>query len=226
MNTDKIKEILDKIPTGVLLVLALGYIGWGYYDFTTSPESPLQTKASAIVTAKEENEKLQKKIDDGKSFLKSLDAKKTELRKLAADLDMMKGTLTETIDVGDFDIATRNEAKRVGLTILKFQPAQAEKSQEFYAEKSFDYTFRGVYVQLLVFFERMSNLQKIVRVDNFEFKPLTKGSARYVELEAKVQVKAYRYLASKADQLGRDKPDAPAVPPKPAVAPAKPKGGT
>jgi hypothetical protein len=42
-----------------------------------------------------------------------------------------------------------------------------------------------------------------VRVDNFNIRPRGPASGRYVEIDGTVQLKVYRYIASKADDLGR-----------------------
>ena len=77
------------------------------------------------------------------------------------------------------------------------------KTVEFYVQQPFVMAFKGVYIQLMVFLERMSNVQKIVRVDSFSMKPVSSSRSRYVEIEGVVELKAYRYLASAADALGR-----------------------
>lgn len=201
MNQERLKEILHKIPwTGIAAVIAL-YMGYDYYWFTTDAASPLVQKQAQIVTITEENEKLKTKIKQANDFLKSLDAKKAELRALHQQLQDMKGTLSETLDVPDFMKTTITEAKKVGLAVLSLKPTESAK-KEYYAEQAFDLAFKGVFVQLVVFFDRVANLQKIVRVENFALKPVSSSLSRYVELEGVVQLKVYRYIGSKADTLG------------------------
>jgi type IV pilus assembly protein PilO len=217
---DKLKEFLDKVPIMVVLVLCLMWLGWDYYTFTSDDASPWIMKQREIEGLKTENEKLQTKVKQANEFLKSLESKKAELRKLAEDLDSMKGTVSETLDVPEFMKTTLTEARRVGLIVVKLQPSAA-MSKEFYAEQPFDFSFRGVYVQLMAFLDHMANIQKIVRVDNFSVKPVSSSSSRYVELEGTVQIKAYRYLTSKADSIARDKNDASSKPGATPTTPAK-----
>jgi hypothetical protein len=61
--------------------------------------------------------------------------------------------------------------------------------------------FRGVYLQLLVFLERLANLERIVRTENITMHPVSSQKAAYVELEGKLELKTYKYQGSKADDL-------------------------
>ncbi len=200
---EKFKEAFAKIPFVLIMVIVLGWFAWDYSSFTQDESSPLNLARKEIEAAKSDNERLQSRVKQGVEFVKTLEAKKAELRKLSEELNSMKGTLSETLDVPDFMKTVLAEAKHVGLTVVRLQPAEPV-SKEFYQEQPFDFTFRGVYVQLTAFLERMSGIQKIVRVDNFNIRPVSPSNARFVTLEGTVQVKAYRYLASKADEVGKN----------------------
>lgn len=198
---DKVKELLQKVPFGVLLGAYLGYLGYQYYTFTTDPESELIQKRAQAETISKGNLELQAKVKKANDFFKSLDGKRLELRKLAKDLEELKGTVTTSIDVSDFMRSTTTEAKKVGLFVIGIQPG-TYSTKEYYGEQPFTLGFRGVYVQLLVFLERLAAVREIVRVDNFELKPVGSSLARFVELDGLVEIKAYKYLASKADDIG------------------------
>lgn len=203
MNADRIKELLEKIPVTVVLLLYLGYVGWDYYDFTTNESSPLIMARKEVEDSKAANARLQAKVNEGENFLKSLDAKRVELRGLASQLESMKGTLSENLDLPEFMKTVVTEARRVGLFVVSVKPTGSSE-KEYFGEQTFDFAFRGVFVQLMLFLDHMANLQKIVRVDNFNIKPRSSSAGRYVEIDGTVQLKVYRYIASKADSLGRD----------------------
>jgi Tfp pilus assembly protein PilO len=131
--------------------------------------------------------------------------------------------LSENLDLPEFMKTVLTEARRVGLFVVSLRPAGSTE-KEYYGEHVFDFAFRGVFVQMMLFLDHMANVQKIVRVDNFNIRPRGSTSGRYVEIDGTVQLKAYRYIASKADSLGRDAEAA-----KPAAvpgAPAAPAGGS
>jgi Tfp pilus assembly protein PilO len=201
MNTEKIKAIVDRIPISLIMVLWAGWLGYEYWTFTTAPESPLLQKQAEVDSVKKENLALQVKLKQANDFFKSLDVKKTELRKLAQNLEELKGTLSTNVDIPGFTKMLVTEANRVGLHVLGLRPKEIV-SREYYQEQPFELTFRGVYVQLLVYLDRLANVQNIVRVDFFDIHPVSSSAARFVELEGTVQVNAYKYIGTKADEIG------------------------
>jgi Tfp pilus assembly protein PilO len=199
MNLDSLKETLQKIPIGVLGVVAALYFGYDLYTFKTDPESPLLQKQSERQQLQDSNSKLQVKLTQAREFFKTLDQKRTEIRAMAEQLREMKAILTEELEVPGFIKLVVTEARKVGLTVLSIKPTELKK-QPYYDEQSFDFNFRGVYVQLLVFLDRLSSIERIVRVDNFDIKS-TRSVGPYIELDGKVQIRSYRYVRSKEDEL-------------------------
>ncbi len=216
MNTESLKAALEKIPITALLLAYGVYLGWDYYDFMEGSSSPLVMKKSELQAAQTETEAQKKKAQAAQEFFKTLDQKRNELRALSIQLDELKGTLSSDVDVPAFMKMVITEAKKVGITVLGIRP-QAPTKKDYYEEQPFEMGFRGVYVQLLVFLERLAQVQSIVRVENFDMKPISAPQAKYIELEGKVQIKAFKYLGTQADEIGKamsqPKPGAPAAPP-------------
>jgi Tfp pilus assembly protein PilO len=203
MNLERLKEILEKIPITMLVGGYAIWLGYGWYEFTTSPESPLGLKMSEVESVKSENAKLENKLKEMQAFIRALDAKRTEIIRLAEQLAGMKASLSESLDVPEFLKMVNTEARKVGLTRIEVNPRDI-KPKEYYAEHNFEMKFRGVYVQLFVFLDRLSQVQQIVRADDFSVKPIGSAMSRFVELEGTVRIKAYRYLGSKADEVARE----------------------
>ncbi|OFZ71793.1 MAG: hypothetical protein A3K03_04210 [Bdellovibrionales bacterium RIFOXYD1_FULL_44_7] len=198
-------ESIKKFPLGLLLALYLGYVGFDLYSFINMDDSPLLQKKAVLAGLKKSNIELQRKIQTSQEFYKNLDAKKVELRQMAQKLDEMKGTLTEEMDTAGFVKMVITEAKKVGMTVQSLKP-KGSRPKELYVEHSFDLTFKAVFVQLVVFLERLSNLQKIVRIERFSLRPVTASSARFVELEGIIELNSYTYISSKADEIGKGAP--------------------
>jgi Tfp pilus assembly protein PilO len=203
MDAERIREMINKIPVMPIVGAILLYYGYIYYTFTTDPSSPLGQKKAEIELARNETQVLERKLREAQDFLKNLESKKQELRTLAAELDGIKATLSTSLDVGEFMRMVVTEAKKVGLSVISLKPAEQRKS-EYYVEQVFDMTIRGVYVQVLVFLDRMSQVQKIVRIDEFGLRPISQLNAKFVQLEGAFKIKAYYYQGSKADELARD----------------------
>lgn len=200
MNLDRLREFMEKIPVPLLTMGVLGYFGYDYYTFMNGSDSPLFMKNTELTSVQAENDKLRTRVLALTKFIRELESKKAELRQLAVKLDEMKATLSDSFDVPSFMQMTVTEAKKIGLTVVALRP-QERINREYYAEQPFEFSFKGVYVQLLVFLHRLSQSQTIVRVDNFSLHPSGARSTGYTSLEGTVQIKGYHYIRSKADEL-------------------------
>src|SRR5262245_25158694 len=129
MDTERLKEILDKIPFEVILAIFVAYTAFDLYSFTSADDSPLVMKVREIETAKQQNQALAKKLKEAEEFYRSLEAKKVQLRELAQRLDEMKATLTEDLDVAAFLKVTTTEAKKTGLSLQSLKPADSVKKE-------------------------------------------------------------------------------------------------
>ena len=199
---DQLKEALAKLPMIPLLVIWAAFLVYDYYTFTTDPASELANRKSEIQSVKESNIKLENEIKKVEEFRANLESIRVELRNAAQKLDSFKATISENLDVAEFTKLTTTEAKRVGISMAGIKPLDQTK-KEYYIEQPFEFAFRGAFVQLVVLLKRLSNLQKVVRVDNFEVRPISSPNARIVELQGTMQIKAYRYLGSRADEVSQ-----------------------
>ena len=203
MNSNVIKDLLEKIPVGLLAFVYLAYIGYQYYDFRSNPSSPYVEKMKVLTDAQELNKKSNLKLKEVQEFIKHLNDKKVELRELSKTLQDVKGSLPEYLDVPKFMKTVVTEAKRVGMTIMSLSPSGSE-NKEYYTEQNFKMEFRTAFVQYLAFLQRIANVNDIVRIENFEMSSVGNARNKFVEISGKLEIKTYRYLASKADSLGKE----------------------
>ena len=202
---DRLKQTLDKIPFSLLAILYIAYLGYDIYNFYQDPgESLYLQKKATAQEVKNEIDGLKKKKEEAERFLQSLQVKRTEIRSLAVKLSDMKATLSEDFEISSFLKLMETEGKRVGLRITDLKPND-ELKQEYFFEQNFDVSFKGVFAQLVVFLERLSKSQKIIRIDEFEIHPIRgdSGAGQFVELAGALRVKVYRYNRSKADEIAK-----------------------
>jgi Tfp pilus assembly protein PilO len=203
VNMLSLRDLLVKIPLIPLLFVYLGYLGYDYYQFTTDNGSALNQLKQQTDAARGDVDALNAKIKKMNDFANVLNLKKMELRNLAMELESSKASLPENLDIPDLMKTLIIEAKRAGLTVTSLKPGET-KSGDYYAEQAFQFTSTGIYFQYVAFLDRIANLQKIVTVDSLEFNPASVATAKYIQLSSKIDFKAYRYLASKEDELGKD----------------------
>jgi Tfp pilus assembly protein PilO len=223
---DQLKGLLDKLPIIPALVAALGYLGWTYYTFTTDPSSPLLQKQQQVASLQAETTAIKAKLQKAQDFFRTLEGRRSELRQLALQLEETKASLSEQMDVSSFVRMVVDEANKVGMTVVGIRPTENHK-EEYYAQQSFELKFHGVFVQLVVFMERLANLERIVRVGEIRLKPASVASNTFVELDGVLQLNTYRYLGSKADELTKGQASTPTPSPSTATpSAAATKGGT
>lgn len=201
---DELAEKLHKFPFVPIAFLALGYFAYDYYSFKTDPASPLVGVQNQIDGTRAENQQLQARVQQAEGFIAALDGKRNELKSLTSELAEMRASLSEEIDVPQLIKLFATEAKKVGLIVTSIKPG-TERKREYYTEIPFEVKFQGYYVQLMTFLERISNVQRIVRIDNFEIRSGTQASDRFIQLNGNLEILAYRYLGSHADEIGRGK---------------------
>ena len=203
MNLDLIAVNFRKIVIGLTLVV-VAWQGYQYYEFqTNAEESPLLKKRSELEVVSKENEELRKKIDQAREFKRSLEAKKQEIRDLYIKLANLQASLNDELDTPNLIRVIDQVAKEAGLKYTSLNPG-AMTTKEYYVDQIFDLSFHGVYIQLLVFLQKISTVQRIIRVENLSITRRGPANAAIVQVEGTAQLKAYRYNASKADQVAAD----------------------
>jgi Tfp pilus assembly protein PilO len=207
---------------GLILVIIVGYFGYDYQTFFNDASSPLLMKQEESKVLAQQVEEKKKKKEEAKLFFKTLEAKRTEVRALVEQLSQMKQTLSENSDVSGFSKYLFTEAKKIGLTMSSLTPNQRIK-QQFYEELPFQIAFSGMFVQIVAFLERVSQADRIVRIESISLRP--KGGqavgAKFVELEGSALIKTFMYLGTQEDEMGREKQEA-KVPANPQAVPGNP----
>lgn len=201
MNADALKDIVAKLPTTLLLVAYLAYLGFQYYSFDYDDASPKKAREKEIVALKQINVKLTEKYKQLDKFAKSLEVKKVELRGLAKELQEVKTVLTENFDVPGVMKLVTTEAKKLNFSVLGLKPMGTEKRQ-FYGEATFVLNFKGVYTQLVAFLDRLSNLNRIVQADKVKIASTGPGTGKFVLIEGEIELKVFNYIGSTEDSLG------------------------
>lgn len=199
------EEIIGRLPFEVLILAAVAYFGYEYYAFHYEDGSELKVKEAQVVTLKEQNAVLDKKVKDGEAFYRSLDQKKVLIREYAKRLDEAKATLSEGMDTPQLMKSVITEAKKSGLTVVSLKPTE-NVTKEHYVEQHLEFKFKGAFVQLLILLDRLANLKQIVQPDAIDLKPLSANpGSRFVTLDGKLDLKTFRYQETAADEIGKKK---------------------
>ncbi len=201
-----LQALVAKLPLTLILTLFLASLGLEFYTFKTDATSELGVKRAQWQANKASIEGLKAKAKIAHDFYNGLDVKVTEIRTLQGELENMKSSLSNELDIPGFVKMVVTEASKVGLRVLSIKPT-ALRTTDLYVEQAFEMSYQGLFAQLLVFLDRLAKLKRIVRVDSFDVKRLGSATSNYVEIGGVVQIKAYRY----EDNTGKTLSAAPAT---------------
>ncbi len=207
---EQINATLAKFPIKVLVIASLLYLGYNFYfGWLTEPTSSKNSKIEQIKNMKAETEVLKEKVTKQEEFVANLETIKNKIRSLAEQLEESKAILSSEIDIGSFLNMIGGEAKKIGLNLAGTRP-MGERQLKFYKEVPFELNFKGAFVQVLVFFDRIAKMQQVLRIADFEMRPTGSATTKYVELVGVVRLNAYSYIGTADDSVAKnlDNPDA------------------
>ena len=202
MDQSQLANLLRKIPWPIIAIFFALYTAYDVYMvFLSDPGSPLNQLKSRVPVIQADLDNKKKRISEMQSFVNEMEVKREQVRILAGRLEELetRGDLAEQQDLPSLIRQISTEAKKIGIQLESFAPA-GKKDQQFYTEHEFKLRLRGIYVQLIVFLDRITSLQRLFRVDDFHLAPAGPQDRRFVELTAEVTLKSFTYLRSEADK--------------------------
>jgi type IV pilus assembly protein PilO len=134
-------------------------------------------KAAALQTIADLRAQRESKV----KLLATLDSARDAVRDLTAEVRQAEGRLPDSKEIPDLLSAVSSAGRESGLEILLFRQ-KAERHRDFYAEVPVEVLVRGDYHQVATFFDRVSQLDRIVNVSDISIRtPQEKGGAMIVD---------------------------------------------
>ena len=199
---EALNKILARLPLIPLTILILGYLAYDYYDWQSSDGSEYGMKKAALTASKGSLDVSKAKLKQVEDFYKNLEVTRSRIISLAEQLNGAKSSLSTEIDVASFVKILTLEAKKLGIVIKGIKPELPTK-KESYAEVPFIVSFKGAYVQLLVFLDHISKFQQVIHTSDIIIKPSGNAFTKYVELEGMVKLVAYKYQGDQVDEIAK-----------------------
>lgn len=195
---------LERIPFMLLAVIYLGFIGYQYYEFQSTPEGEYELHQVKKSAASKELDALKIKLSEGKKFMQVFELKKQELKTRSLKLAEYQGAMSDALDIPALIKLLLTEAKKIQIKVDHIEPGKSAQ-REFYFEQDFKLDVKGTYSQLVIFAQRVAQLQRILRIETFSLKPFgDTGPARVGSmLSAQLSIRAYQYTISKEDSMGK-----------------------
>jgi type IV pilus assembly protein PilO len=195
-----INRLLERLPLLMIAIIYCAYLAYDYQQWLTVPSSEFNMKKAELKQTKENLEKMKKKLDSLKEFEKNILAIKAEILQLMSQLDNAKSSLSDDVDIANFIDLISNEAKKLRLNIVKVKP-EPEIKKDYYIEVPFTVEFKGAFIQVLVFFDKLARQRQIIHIQDFEMSPSGSNLTKYVELKGTIRLATYKYLGTQVDTM-------------------------
>ncbi|RLC06567.1 MAG: protein PilO [Deltaproteobacteria bacterium] len=127
-------------------------------------------KHKEIGRLESEYKKLAEKLDKARKTAKQLNYYRTKMKAAEAQFKIVMKALPEKEEIPTLLSGISQAARDADLDITKFQPNQ-EKAKEFYAEVPITITVSGNYHNVAMFFDKISNLPRIVTIEAIKMLP-------------------------------------------------------
>jgi type IV pilus assembly protein PilO len=156
------QALLFAVIAGILL-----YIGHYYLI------EPINAR---MATLTKERESLIQEINKGETLKARSIEFEAESKRLESQLESLKRILPESEEIADLYSRIQQEANELGLTVTNFKPG-AHIAKEYYDEWPISMSVNGSYHILAKFFERLGKLYRIINVNDFSIKMLTRAKS-------------------------------------------------
>ena len=138
----------------------------------------------------------QSKLDDVKTTVQGLTSLKKQSEDLQLQLEKARKALPESNEIPELLKKISEHGSKVGLEISKFnqEPERFSETNEFVAETPIELAVIGNYHDIAIFFDRISQMDRIVHVDNIDIAIETEDSNK-VRLLLEGSAITFRFLS-------------------------------
>ncbi len=185
----KLLERFGALTLGVRAAVSVGLvalIGGGYFYWLYLPVS------EKLAQVKANRQQVEAKLTESRRKAAELPKFKEEVLKLNQELIVALAQLPEEKDIPDLLAQVSRVGQDSGLAVLSFRPG-AEQSKGLYASIPVQMKASGTFHQILVFFDRVSRLPRIVTVSDIALGDAKETNGRF-KLSASFNATTYRFL--------------------------------
>jgi type IV pilus assembly protein PilO len=183
-----IEKVLDR-PKGQKLGILVGLIillSAAFYSFVYSPQADEVAKLNeSIEAARNEKSVKQKRAANLPKLQQELGELDVRLKEAIAQLPSKK-------EIADLLSSVAAKAQESGLDINLFRP-KPESYKDFYAEIPVDINIKGTFHNVIMFFDAIGRLTRLINIDNVGFKN-PKVTGEQMVLEFTTTATTYRFL--------------------------------
>lgn len=148
---------------------------------------------------------VQAELAKAKKNAEQLNDWRAKMRKKEVEYKRVMKALPEKQEIPSLLAGVSQAGKDAGLEFLLFTPKK-ESKKEFYAEIPVDISVSGNYHEVAVFFDKVSNLPRIVNIRDIKMVPSKDATSGGADLTTTCQAVTYQFIeagAKKTQKRGR-----------------------
>ena len=145
---------------------------------------------------------VQAELAKAKKNAEELNDWRTKMRKKEVQYKTVMKALPEKQEIPSLLAGVSQAGKDAGLEFLLFTP-KAQSKKEFYAEIPVDISVSGGYHQVASFFDKVSNLPRIVNIRDIKMKPNKEVTAGGLSLTTTCQAVTYQFIEADPNRQQR-----------------------
>lgn len=182
-----------------IILIWSGYKAFEYQELAKRDaekiEQRMQIDQRKIKAARKEQELL-------RNFQENLEASKQRVEEVAQQIESVQRQLPNSISDTEILDSFMSEANSINIKNIFLTP-QDEDNRGFYFAKTYQFKGRGTYLQFMIFFERLSQLDRILNVQDITLKVTgEKKKGRFQMVDMETNIEAYRYNAAYREDRG------------------------
>jgi type IV pilus assembly protein PilO len=167
----------------------------------------LWPKHKLIVALEQQLGQVQQELAVAKKNASELNDWRNKMKQKEAQYKTVMRALPEKEEIPTLLAGISQAGRDAGLDFLLFQP-KSESAKDFFAEIPVDITVSGTYHQVAVFFDKVSNLPRIVNIRDIKMAPASQNDNGGV-LTTSCQAVTYKFIenSGKKNQSRRTRPN-------------------
>ncbi len=144
------------------------------------------------------------KIEKSKEVEEDYESNKVRLNNMIGQIEQVQRKLPDTVNDTEVLDLFSEEAKKINISGVQQSP-QKEENKEFYFSKQYQFKGVGTFLQILLFFESLSEKDRLYNVRNLKItKSKEKSKGRYQRLDFTCLIEAFRYNPEYSNDIRKD----------------------
>ena len=161
---EKLSQAQRILISGGLFLLVIALFVWLLYI----------PKYQTIGKLETDLQKLQKQLRRAKADARDLKKWQEKRKKAELTFRLARKSLPEKEEIPSLLASISQSGQDAGLEFLLFQP-KGERKKDFYAEIPVNIKVNGSYHNVVIFFDKIARLPRVVNIQNIKMKPIKGG---------------------------------------------------